>query len=273
MRVSGLNWIYLDGVLRNIVAVTTNSRIKMLVGKLKQLSLKRLLSVQIWKQFGHWLFWHSSIKRKRVRQLVERLTLLDQDVPIEIVDLRNAVFGKVCLGLKPVELESLLECVNAVQQPRGFEQVFICSIYPQILRRGFGVFNISSDQPHRIDVEISYLGHNEDPFFWIFEVDGNSRDDPAKTLVPQKHIRGNKCYLVYRLGVASLVESGDLNPLQWMISCQTFFNNIMVDLKRRNYQVTAASISDFELGRLSLLRRLSLDKLKKHQSLYERQNR
>ena len=69
--------------------------------------------------------------------------------------------------------------------------------------------------------------------------------------------------MVYRLGVAGLVESGNLNPLQWMISCQTFFNNIMADLKRRNYQVTAALISDFELGRLSLLRRLALDKLKK----------
>ena len=245
----------------------------MLVGKLKQLSLKRLLSVQIWKQFGHWLFWHSSIKRKRVRQLVERLTLLDQNVPIEIVDLRNAVFGKVGLGLKPVELESLLECVNAVQQPRGFEQVFICSIYPQILKRGFGIFNISSGQPHRIDVEIGYLGHNDDQFFWVFEVDGNSRDDPAKTFVPKKHIRGDKCYWVYRLSVAGLGDSESVNPLHWMIGCQTFFNNIMADLKRRNYQVTAASIPDFELGRLSLLRRLSLDKLKKYQSRFERQNR
>jgi len=259
--------------LRNKVAGATNRRMKALAEKLKQLSLKKVLSVQIWKQFGHWLFWHSSIKRNRVRKLIERLTLLDQGSLAEITGLRDAVFGKVCLGLKPAEWERFLECVNIVRQPLGFEQIFICSIYPQILRRGFGVTSIPSDQLHRIDVEIGYLGHNEDYFFWVFETDGASRDDPAKTFVPEKHIRGDKYYLVYRLGVAGLVESGNLNPLQWMISCQTFFNNIMADLKRRNYQVTAALISDFELGRLSLLRRLSLDKLKKHQSLYERQNR
>ena len=263
----------MDGVLRNKIVVLTSNRLKVLVEELKQLSFKGLLNVSIWKRVGHWLYWRSSIKRNRVRKLIGRLALLDRGVSIEITDLRNAVFGKVCLGLKPVELEDLLKCVNTVRQPRGFEQIFISSIYSQILRRGFGVFNISSGQPHRIDVEIGYLGYNEDPFFWIFEVDGNSRDDPAKIFVPEKRIRGDKCYLVYRLGVAGLVESGNLNPLQWMISCQTFFNNIMLDLKRWNYQVTAASISDFELGRLSLLRRLSLDKLKKRQSLSEYRNR
>ena len=262
-----------DGVLKDIVVVATDNRIKMLVGKFKQFSLKNLLRRKIWKQFGHWLFWHSSIKRKRVKKLIERLTVLAQDVPIEIMDLRNAVFGKVCLRLEPMDSMSLFECVNTVRRPRGFEQVFICSIYPQILKRGFGIFNISSGQPHRIDVEIGYLGHNDDQFFWVFEVDGNSRDDPAKTFVPKKHIRGDKCYWVYRLGVAGLGDSDSVDPLHWMIGCQTFFNNIMADLKRRNYQVTAASIPDFELGRLSLLRRLSLDKLKKYQSRFERQNR
>ena len=52
---------------------------------------------------------------------------------------------------------------------------------------------------------------------------------------------------------------------QWILNARTYLTHILADLKNRNYQITATAIPDFERERLSLLRRLSLARLRKRQ--------
>ena len=212
--------------------------------------------------------------------------------------LRDEVFAKSCLELKrPEQEQTLLETLLVhAHQPLGFEQIFFAAIYPILVRREMAVIPITTETPHRLDVEIGYLGHNEDYFFWVFEIDGTKRLTLNTPLNPRMEVREDKRYVVYQLGSTKLVdtdfteyaeqwllESPRLTialPLlaatyaeQWILNARLYLSHILTDLKKRNYQVTAMAIPDFERERLSLLRRLSLDRLRKRQLLSERRNR
>ena len=219
--------------------------------------------MQTWYQLGRWLLWNISLKRRAIKDLIKQLIPLDQSV----MSLRNEVFAQICLKLKMEHRQELLELLSRAKHPSGFDQIFLSAIYPQVLNRNFGIVSLPTETDNRLDVEMGYLGYNEDYFFWILEIDAGIDAEPDRTLVPEQKTRDDKRYLVYRLGVANLVRD-DQNPLdamQWIINCQIYFNRVLVDLKRRNYKVTAVTIPHFELGRLSLLRRLALDELKKRQ--------
>jgi hypothetical protein len=193
--------------------------------------------------------------------------LVEQGAPAGARALRDEVFARICLQLRRMEdRRKLLNLLNTANQPIGFEQVFFASIYPQILRRNLAVSPMQTSAKHRLDVEIGYLGHSEDYFFWVFEIDGASSDDQRRKLTPEQKVRGDKLYVVYRLGAAELVEGQSRDALQWMINSQMLFERIVTDLRRRNYKVTAASIPRFAQERLSLLRRLALDALRKRRA-------
>ena len=239
------------------------NRYRQFLQKLKNISPRRLLHVQTWYQLGRWLFWNISLKRRAIKDLIKHLGLLDQNV----MSLRNEVFAQICLKLKMEDRQKLLELLSRAKHPSGFDQIFLSAIYPQVLNRNFGIMSLPTETDNRLDVEMGYLGYNEEYFFWVLEIDGAVDADPDRTLVPEQKTRDDNRYLVYRLGVANLVKA-DQNPLdvmQWIINSQIYFNRVLVDLKRRNYKVTAVTIPHFELGRLSLLRRLALDELKKRQ--------
>lgn len=236
---------------------------RQVIQKLKNLSPRRLLQLETWYQIGRWLLWNISLKRRAIKDLAKHLSPLDQ----RVMSLRNEVFAQICLKLKTEDRKTLLELLNRAKQPSGYDQIFLSAIYPQVLNRNFALISLPTETDNRLDVEMGYLGYNEDYFFWVLEIDGAVDAEPDRTLVPEQHTRDDKRYLVYRLGAANLVRDNQ-NPRdakQWIINARTYFNRVLADLKRRNYKVTAVTIPHFELGRLSLLRRLALDELKKRQ--------
>ena len=259
--------------------------------------LSQLREKETWQTLWHWVLWRVMPKRRRILKLIQELQPLHANAPPEMRALRDEVFAKSCLELKRSEQEqTLLDILVHAHQPLGFEQIFFAAIYPIILKRDMVASPISTETPHRLDVEVGYLGHNEDYFFWTLEIDGTKRLSLNTPLNPRMEEREDKRYVVYQLGSNKLVdtdfaeyaeqwllESPRLTialPLlaatyaeQWILNARLYLSHIFTDLKKRNYKVTAMVISDFERERLSLLRRLSLDRLRKRRLLSERRNR
>ncbi len=259
--------------------------------------LSQLREREMWQTVWHWVLWRTIPKRRRILRLIQELQPLHANAPPEMRALRDEVFSKSCLELKRPEQEQiLLDTLIHAHQPLGFEQIFFAAIYPVLLKRDMVVIPITTETPHRLDVEIGYLGHNEDYFFWVLEIDSTKRLTLDTQLNPRMETRDDKRYAIYSLGSSGLVdtdfaeyaeqwllESPRLTtalPLlaaayadQWILNSRLYLSHILTDLKKRNYQVTAMVIPDFERERLSLLRRLSLDRLRKRQLLSARRNR
>ena len=259
--------------------------------------LSQLREKETWQTMWHWVLWRTIPKRRRILRLIQDLQPLHADAPAEMRALRDEVFAKSCLELKYAEQEQvLLDILIHAHQPLGFEQIFFAAIYPVILKRDMEAIQITTETPHRLDVEIGYLGHNEDYFFWVLEIDGTKRLTLNTPLNPRVETRDDKRYITYSLGSTGLVDTDFTEyaaqwlldsprltialPLlaatyadQWILNARLYLAHIFADLKKRNYQVTATVIPDFERERLSLLRRLSLDRLRKRQLLSERRNR
>ena len=256
----------------------------------------QLLQKETWQTLWRWGLWRVTPKHRRILKLVSQLQPLDPNAPAEIRAVRDEVFAKSCLELQTDEQQILLDILKYAQQPLGYEQILFTAIYPVLLKRDMEVIPIPTDVRHRLDVEIGYLGHNEDYFFWVLEIDGTERLSLNSQLNPRMEIRDDKRYVVYSIGSNGLVDADyaayaeqwllDSHRLtvalpllaavyaeQWILNARTYLTHILADLKKRNYQVTATAIPDFERERLSLLRRLSLDRLRKRQFLSERRNR
>ncbi len=256
----------------------------------------QLLQKETWQTLWRWVLWRVIPKHRRILKLVEQLPPLDSNAPAEIRAVRDEVFAKSCLELQTSEQQILLDILRYAQQPLGHEQILFTAIYPVLLKRDMEVIPIPTEAKNRLDVEIGYLGHNEDYFFWVLEIDGTERLSLNTPLNPRMEIRDDKRYVIYSIGSNGLVDADyaayaeqwllDSHRLtvalpllaavyaeQWILNARTYLTHILADLKKRNYQVTATAIPDFERERLSLLRRLSLDRLRKRQFLSERRNR
>ena len=259
--------------------------------------LSQLREKETWQTLWHWGLWRTIPKRRRILRLIQQLQPLHPNAPAEMRALRDEVFAKICLELRTSEEEQiLLDILAHAYQPLGYEQIFFAAIYPVLVKRDIEVIPIASEIPHRLDIEIGYLGHNEDYFFWVLEIDGTKRLTLNTQLNPRMEVRDDKRYVVYTLGSAGLVDTDFaeyaeqwlLNsprltialPLlaaayaeQWILNVRLYQAHILTDLRKRNYQLTAMAIPDFERERLSLLRRISLDRLRRRQLLSERRNR
>ena len=259
--------------------------------------LYQLRERETWQTLWHWGLWRVIPKRRRILKRIQELQPLHANAPPEMRALRDEVFSKSCLELKRPEQEQiLLDTLTNVHQPLGFEQIFFAAIYPVLLKRDMVVIPMTTETPHRLDVEIGYLGHNEDYFFWVLEIDSTKRLTLNTPLNPRDEVRDDKRYTIYSLGASGLVDTDFTEyaeqwlldsprltialPLlaaayadQWILNARLYLSHILTDLKKRNYKVTAMVIPDFERERLSLLRRLSLDRLRKRQLLSERRNR
>ncbi len=256
----------------------------------------QLLKKETWQTLWQWVLWRVIPKHRRILKLTSQLQPLDPNAPAEVRAVRDEVFAKCCLDLPPPEQQILLDILKFVPQPLGYEQILFAAIYPVLIKRDMAVIPRQTKVNHRLDVEIGYLGHNEDYFFWVLEIDGTGRLSFDTPLDPRIETRDDKRYVVYSLGSNGLVDDDYVAyaeqwlldshrltaalPLlaaayaeQWILNARTYLTHILTDLKKRNYQVTATAIPDFERERLSLLRRLSLDRLKKRQFLSERRNR
>ena len=259
--------------------------------------LSQLREKETWQTLWHWVLWRTMPKRRRILRLIQELQPLHSNAPPEMRALRDEVFAKSCLELKrPEQEQTLLDVLTHAHQPLGFEQIFFAAIYPALLKRDMVVSSMTTETAHRLDVEIGYLGYNEDYFFWVFEVDGAKRLTLNTPLNPRMEMREDKRYVVYSLGSNGLVDTDFTAyaeqwlldsprltialPLlaaayadQWILNARLYLSHILTDLKKRNYKITAMAIPDFERERLSLLRRLSLDRIRKRQLLSERRNR
>ena len=259
--------------------------------------LSQLREKETWQTLWHWVLWRTMPKRRRILRRIQELQPLHANAPPEMRALRDEVFAKSCLELKWVEHEQiLLDILVQAEQPLGFEQIFFAAIYPILLKRDMVASTVPNETPHRLDVEIGYLGHNEDYFFWMLEIDGTKRLTLNTPLNPRMEVREDKRYVVYSLGSVGLVDTDFTEyaeqwlldsprltialPLlaaayadQWILNARLYLSHIFTDLKKRNYKITAMVIPDFERERLSLLRRLSLDRLRKRQLLSARRNR
>ena len=257
----------------------------------------QLVQKETWQTLWRWSLWRVTSKRRRILKLTRQLPPLDPNAPAEIRAVRDEVFAKSCLELHTSEQqEILLETLQYAQQPIGYEQIFFIAIYPVLIKRDMEAIPIQTETKHRLDIEIGYLGHNEDYFFWVMEISGTDSLSLTTPLNPRMEIRDDKRYVVYSLGSNGLVDEDYAAyaeqwlldaprltaalPLlatayaeQWILNARTYLTHILADLKKRNYQVTATAISDFERERLSLLRRLALARLKKRQFLSEHRNR
>ena len=254
--------------------VPSENRFQRLLHSVRQFSPRRLIEKETWSRIARWIVWRVSPKRRRILYLARHLTPLHPDTPPEVQAMRDEVFALTCLKLKRVELQrTLLEILNAANHPFGFEQVFVCSIYPSIVKRNLVITPVEMTAAHRLDVEIGYLGHNEDYFFWVFQIDGRAKSSVDRTFSPRQETRDDKLYLIYQLDALAFFDDTQLDARQWISNSQIHFDRILGDLKKRNYKVTAASIPHFEWGRLSLLRRLSLDALRRHRSPSARRTR
>ena len=262
-----------------------------------QALLNQLREGGTWQALWNWVLWRVMPKHRRIFKLTRELQPLDPSTPTEMRTVRDEVFARSCLELQRIEeAQILLDILKHVHQPLGFEQIFFAAIYPVLVKRDMEAVPILTKDRHRLDVEIGYLGHNEDYFFWMFEIDGTKNLSLDSPLVPRLEMRDDKRYVVYSLGSAGLVDADyaeyagqwllDSPRLtmalrllsvayaeQWILNARVYFSHILADLKKRNYQVTAMAIPDFERARLSLVRRLSLDRLRKRQFLSERRNR
>ena len=256
-----------------------------------------LIEKETWQALARWGLWRILPKRRRILKLVRELKPLAENAPPEMHALRDEVFSKSCLELqKPQDEQILLDILNHVEQPLGLEQIFFAALYPVLIKRDLEAIPIPTETPHRLEVEIGYLGHNEDYFFWVFEIDSNRRMSLKTALDVREAQREDKRYVIYSLGCTGLVETDFaayaeqwlLNaprlsialPLlatayaeQWILSTRIYFAHILKDLKKRNYKVTAEAIPDFERARLSILRHLSLLQIKRRQFQSSRRNR
>ncbi len=259
--------------------------------------LGQLRELETWQTLLYWVLWRVVPKRRRILRLMQELQPLHQNASPEMRTLRDEVFIKSCLELKRSEHEqTLLEVLTSAHHPLGFEQIFFAAIYPVLVKRDMAIIPITTETEHRLDVELGYLGHNEDYFFWVFEIDGTKRLTLGTPLNPRMEVRDDKRYVVYSLGSTGLVDTDFAEyaerwlldsprltialPLlaaayadQWILNSRLYLNHILADLKKRNYQITAMTIPDFERERLSLLRRLSLDRLRERRLQSERRKR
>ncbi len=259
--------------------------------------LSLLIERETWQALGRWVLWRVIPRRRRILKLMQELHPLAEDAPPEMHALRDEVFLKCCLELRqPQDQQILLDILNHVEHPHGLEQIFFTSIYPVLIKRDLEAIAVKTDVHHRLEVEIGYLAHNEDYFFWVFEIDSERRMSLKTKLEVREAQREDKKYVIYTLGCTGLVETDFaayaeqwlLNaprlsialPLlatayadQWILNARVYFTHILNDLKKRNYKVTAEAIPDFERGRLSILRHLALLQIKKRQFQSSRRKR
>lgn len=244
-----------------------------------------------------WCFWRMTPKRRRILRLIRELNPLVEDAPPEMHALREEVFSKCCLEVRQQkDQDVLLNILNTVEHPIGYEQIFFTALYPILIKRDMAANPIHTEQHHRLEVEIGYLAHNEDYFFWVFEIDGERKMSLNTELDVREEQREDKRFVVYTLGCQGLVETDFaayaeqwlLNaprlsialPMlatayseQWILNTRIYLAHILKDLKQRNYKITAEAIPDFERARLSILRRLSLVRLERRQFQSSRRNR
>jgi len=191
------------------------------------------------------MLWHTLPKHRSIQKLYNKLKPLE-DAPPEIQHAREQLFKRVAFKIKArTQRQAMPTLLDSCKEPAGPEQMFLAAIYPLALRRNLIVYT-EPTEPHRLDVEIGYIGHADVFYYWILQLDGEGKATVDKVPEPQREEREDKLIHVYQIPAAGFVDTENWDADEFIVKVQLFFINILEDLKRRGYRIAPAKshISD-----------------------------
>jgi hypothetical protein len=192
------------------------------------------------KYISNKIIWSVLPRRRMILRILKQLKPLE-NASQNIQKAREEVFKQIALELKVQEqLEELGMLLNACESPAGPEQIFATTIYPMILRYNLLAY-VEPSEPHRLDIEIGYIGHVDEYYYWIVEVDGISKEGLEEMLQPRQINKEDVISIVYRIPAAGYLDiEKDSSPLTLILKSRHLFLNILEDVKRRGYSIAPA---------------------------------
>ena len=186
------------------------------------------------------IIWSISPRRRMILRIFRQMKPLE-NASQEMQKAREEIFKQIALELKLEEqIEELRMLLDGCRDPAGPEQIFAASIYPMILRYKLLAY-VEPSEPHRLDIEIGYIGHIDEYYYWIVEVDGMSKDGIEQMLQPRQINKEDVISIVYRIPAAGYLEvEKDSSALNLIIKSRRLFLNILEDVKRRGYMIAPA---------------------------------
>ena len=186
------------------------------------------------------IIWSISPRRRMILRIFRQLKPLE-NASQEMQKAREEIFKQIALELKLQEqIEELRMLLDTCIAPAGPEQIFAATIYPMILRFNLLAY-IEPSEPHRIEIEIGYIGHMDEYYYWIVEVDGMSRDGVEQMLQPRQRNEEDVISIVYRIPAAGYLDvENDSSVLNLILKSRHLFLNILEDVKRRGYVIAPA---------------------------------
>jgi len=178
-------------------------------------------------------------KHRHIRKLHSSLGPLEK-ASQEMQHAREQLFKRIALKIKNrTHREDFAMLLNGCIEPAGPEQMFLAAIYPLALKRNLIVYT-EPTEPHRLDVEVGYIGHADVYYFWILQLNGEESGDVGKIPEPQREEHAGKIIHIYQIPAAGFIDMEDWDVDEFIIKTQLFFINILEDLKRRGYLIAPA---------------------------------
>ena len=223
-------------------------KIKKILGSFKKIPSKAKSSIKkapkaflsLPRRISNKIIWSFSRRRRMILRIFRQLKPLE-NVSQEMQQARKEVFKQIGLELKLQEqIEELRMFLDACRLPSGPEQIFAAAIYPVILRYKLLAY-VEPSEPQRLDIEIGYVGHMDEYYYWIVEVDGMSTEGVEQMLQPRQINKEGIISIVYRIPAAGYLEvEKDSSALTLILKSRHLFLNILEDVKRRGYLISPA---------------------------------
>ena len=201
--------------------------------------IPRVISV-VPKNLVKGVLWRVSLKRRAAVRLFRRLKPIENASP-EMQKIWEEVFKHITLKIKsPQQREDLYLLLDSCNAPAGPEWIFVISIFPLILRHNLLAY-AEPTEPHRLDVEIGYIGHADEYYFWMLEVDGMLTEEANHLPEPRREPREDVIYIAYRIPAAGILNiEQEPNASTLILKSQHYFLNIIKDVKLKGYLVAPA---------------------------------
>ena len=192
------------------------------------------------KRIFNKIIWSISPRRRMILRIFKQLKPLENASP-EMQQVREEIFKRMALELKlQKQIEELRMLMDGCQSPAGPEQIFTAIIYPMILRYNLLAY-VEPSESHRLSIEIGYIGHIDEYYYWILEVDGMSKEGVEQMLQPRQINKEDFISIVYRIPAAGYLNiENDSSALTLILKSRHLFLNILEDVKRRGYVIAPA---------------------------------
>jgi len=186
------------------------------------------------------IIWSISPKRRMILRVFKKLLPLG-NASAEMQRAREEVFKEIAFELKLQEqVEELVMLMDGCKSPAGPEQIFAATIYPMILRYNLLAY-VELSETHKIDIEVGYIGHLDEYYYWILEVDGTAKDGVDQMLQPRQVNKEDVISIAYRIPAAGYLNiEKEPSASNLIIKSRHLFLNILEDVKRRGYVIAPA---------------------------------